>query len=497
MTSTRRFVRLASALLASSAIGVPATAWAQTADTGGGEPLVTDAINVGDWALRPSLQLRTRVEGRRNPFDTGGYMPPGAELTSRTPPVWSQKVDNQWFVHERARVGMAVERGMFRGVFQLQDARIWGQISPATADQRDFVPSTAAHLAYAELRDTGSNPSFLRLGRQEVQWGEGRLIGRSDWSPTGRSLDAARGVLVVGNFDFEGFSSILSPPGALPPSVARTQGSDGTSAEVSRNEGPGAQLHGLRVAWHVAPLLQLELNALARFVRQPAPAYLTPSDLYLAGLRVSGKYLAFEYSVEGAYEMGRVATSRTDASSSTGSVDDIRAYAGAARAEIATGLFWKMKIGAQGAYASGQKPGDSKVTRFDPILPDINTVHGPMGLYAWSNIIEGAGFFKLTPFRESRLMLGYRYLALARPDDRWQTSELTYIGNDLKNGSRTLGHELDFAFGYTPWAPLTVGVGYGAMLLGDGGKNVLKAMSRDDDTKVQHWGYLQATMTVP
>jgi hypothetical protein len=468
-------------VLAASALLCSSPAEAQTAPTTGGEPVAEDAVSLGDWLLRPTLQLRARIEGRRRPFDSGTF----------------QRPDNQWFVHERSRLGLAIERSMFRAVMQLQDARVWGETSAMASDGRDRVPNTGVHLAYGELRDNAANPTFLRIGRQEIQWGEGRLIGRSDWSLTGRSLDAARGVLVLGKFDIEGFASILSPPGALPPSAQNTAGSDDTSASASKNEGPGAQLHGLRVAWHIAPLLHVELNGLARIVRQPAPSYLTPSDLYLAGLRFSGRHLWLDYGLEGAYELGRIATTRTTGATRTGTIDDIRAFAGAARAEISTGVLWKMKIGAQGSYASGQKPGDSTVTRFDPVLPDVHTAHGPMGVYAWSNVIEGAGYLKFTPMREGQLLLGYRYVAMAQPKDDWRSSELVLIGRDTTNGSRFLGHELDVSLRYDPWAPLRLCAGYGAFLLGDGGKAVLRATGRDDNAKIQHWGYLQATLTVP
>jgi hypothetical protein len=508
MKRTCRFDRLAGVVLAAAALLTSGSARAQTADTSGGEPTVGDAISIGDWSLRPSLQYRARLEGRRYPVETGAYWPAGAELTGRRRPVVGSGVDSQWFVHQRARLGMALERGMFRGVVQLQDARVWGQISPAGADRRDQVPSTSAHLAYAELRDSSAHPTFLRVGRQEIQWGEGRLLGRSDWSPTGRSLDAARGVLVLGKFDLEGFASVLSPPGGLPASVSRTRGSDAESAARSNAEGAGAQLHGVRIAWHLAPLLHIELNGLARFVRLPAPAQMIPSDLYVAGARVSGSHQWLAYSLEGAYEAGRIATSRTAAGAvSSTSTTDIQAYAGAARLELATGLFWKLKVGGQGSYASGQTASRDKVTRFDPILPDVYTAHGPMGMYAWSNIIEGAGYLKLVPMRESQLLLGYRHVALARPSDDWHTSDLVYVGRDPNNTSRTLGNELDVVFGYSPWAPLNVSAGYGLFLLGQGGKEIVKAMGRgnsggdsstlDDPLSVQHWGFVQLTMTAP
>lgn len=484
MKRTRKLVAIAG-MLTAGVLALPVTARAQTAETGGGEPTNGDSLNLGEWTLRPSLQIRGRVEGRRHPFDTGGFVPAPADETVVGGMVWSPAVKSQWFAHERARLGLAAERGKLRAVVQVQDARLWGETTPLQVDQRDTAPATAAHLAYAEVREPGPRGSFLRLGRQEIQWGDGRLLGRSDWSITGRSLDAVRGVWVVGNFDIEGFASVLSLPGALPPDVSRNASTQAASSQV---EGPGAQLHGLRVAWHIAPLLVVEVNGLARYVRLPAPAQIVPSDLYVAGMRLSGRHMGFQYSAEGVWQAGRIAA--------VGESDPIRAYAGAARAEVPIGLFWKMRLGAQAAYASGQKPGESTITRFDPILPDVHTAHGPMGLYAWSNVIEGAGWLGFTPFRESKLTLGYRYVALAQPGDAWQSSSLVRIGANASNESRFLGHELDAGFVWSPWEPLALGMGYGAFLTGDGARAILRAQGRGEPD-VQHFGYLQATMTVP
>ena len=482
-----RLVRTRHAAGFALAMGVITTAAAATAQSpvsGGGEATATDGLVMGDWLLRPNLELRTQGEFRRNPFDTGGEVLPSGQLASPTGRA-DGAVQDQWLVLTRARLGIAAERGPVRAVLELQDARAWGETPPMLADQRDTMPSTAARLAYAEVRDGGVRASYFRLGRQEVVWGEGRLLGASDWSPTGRSLDAARTTLVWGDFDFEGLAAMLVSPGALPAELQHSASGD--------PEGTGAQLYGLRIAWHIAPLLNVESNNLARIVRQPTDGLLDPGDLYLAGLRLSGEYLTLSYSVEGAYELGRAAV--VDATRSR------KAYAGVARVGWRTGLPWKLRVGAQGAYASGQKEEDPTSpqgdrTRFDPILPDVRDGHGAMGLYAWSNIIEGAGTLELTPMEDAHLTLGYRYVSLVEPTDTWQTAALLPVGRDLNNTSTALGQELDASIAIEPWAPVRVVAGYGAFLTGEGGKNLLAASGRGRPD-LQHYGYLQFNVSTP
>ncbi len=439
---------------------------------------------MGLWTFRPTIQVRTRFEGRRNPFDTAGLssaQAQGSVIRTYMPPI-----KNQWMVLGRGRMGIKAERGVVGAAVELQDARVWGEPTPYGYDGRDAMPNTAARLAYAQVQSLSNQGIFLRLGRQEIVWGEGRLLGASDWSPTGRSLDAVRGSLALGEFDFDAFAAIIRTPGALAPEVQRD--------DAHSSEGTGAQVYGLRVAWNTSPWLVLEWNNLARVVRAPTSGLLVPGDLVLSGLRFAGNYLGLSYSVEGAYEFGRVAV--------VGATAPIRAYAGVARVEWTTTLAGQVRFGAQGSYASGQDQNKTRldptsaITRFDPILPDVRTAHGPMGLYAWSNIIEAAAFGSVSPAEELRIVTGYRYVALAVPSDTWQSATLFPIGNAPNNTARTLGHEIDAAIEYAPWDALSMSLGYGAFVTGPAAKSILVQAARGQPS-LQHFAYLQTTVRMP
>ena len=84
-------------------------------------PAEPGGLSLGDWWLRPSIQLRTRGEYRRPGIETD---PPtavlGGGLSSGAP------VASQWLLHERARLGLAVDRGPIGGAVAVQDSRVWG-----------------------------------------------------------------------------------------------------------------------------------------------------------------------------------------------------------------------------------------------------------------------------------------------------------------------------------------------------------------------------------
>jgi hypothetical protein len=282
----------------------------------------------------------------------------------------------------------------------------------------------------------------------------------------------------LGNFEFEGFSSMLTSPGALPPQLRH-------ETHITP-EGSGVQLHGVRIAWHIAPLLSIESNNLARIARQPTQESVEPSDLFVVGGRVSGMYPGISYAAEGAYQVGRSALANTQ---------NRQAFAFTGNARYHPGLLWNLGFGLEGAYASGQNKSKG-YQRFDPILPDYRQGLGSMGLFTWSNTIEGAGLVYLSPVEDSEITLGYHYVALAEPADHWQTAALTTIGKAPENTDRFLGHELDASLKINPWAPFSILAGYGAFLTGNGGKSILSASGRGQPS-IQHQAYLQLTMAMP
>lgn len=452
-------------------------------------PPLSESVVVGGWTFRPLIELRARGELRQHPVDTGGDVYASTAvlavgLDTATPEVVATRpaVDTQWLVGERARLGVAVDRGPITGVLTLQDARLWGDTGASlTGPGEAQLPSTAPYEAYLDLHTRTGRRAFLRLGRQRVVWGDGRLIGESDWSFTPRSLDAVRAGLQLGDIDLEVMAALLAAPGAAPPSAA------GTRAPTT---GTGAQLYGLDGVWHIVPLLQLELTALARIVRDPLPVWLTAGDTYVLDARISGDHRGFRYAVEGAYELGRVAT--------YGDNRDLGALALAARAELETALPGHLTFGARGAYASGDDdPLDASGTqrRFDPILPDEHANHAPMDLYGWSNLIEAGASLRARPLEELSFGAGYTFAALASPEDRWSTARLLPVGAAPGNTSRALGHEIDAGVTLEPWEPVRFELGYGVFLFGDGAKAILEGAHRP--AGVQHWGYLQATVTAP
>jgi hypothetical protein len=455
-------------------------------------PAAPEQIPIGDWLLAPSAQLRTRGEYCHDPPDLGGIDPSG-NATGR--------VRDAWLVFERTRLGLGVTRGPVTAQVTFQDARAAGT-PPATGVLSGTNLSSerfGAYEAYVEAKTSAARPSFVRLGRQAVQWGDGSIVGNADWSPVARSLDALRGRLSLGVWDFELLAAILASPAPLGVAFGDTSGTSLT--------GSGTELFGAQVAWSGDPLLRAELVALARVSRDTSPAIPVADtrsgpahargETYVGSLRVFGEGRGFKYAAEGAYELGRVAL---DSDSMPRSAWAAQAYVG--RTFDSLFLTPTLRIGA--AYASGDD-GVGAYKQFDPILADPHA-HGAMDLFAWSNLLEAHARVSIVPWTEGRASLEYRYARLANVQGEWVGAYLNPLGRAAPGFSaQELGHEIDAAVGWRPWPMLDLGLGYSILALGDGARAVLAAQARGapqgDGTvtppSLSHFAYLQATLAFP
>jgi hypothetical protein len=458
-------------------------------------PPAPESIAVGEWQLTPLLQLRTRGEYRRDPVELGGATAPSSSPTGTT---ITPRVRDAVAVLERARLGLGADRGALRAQLTLQDARAWGSPSPSAVlgsagGGGGGIAALGLYEGYVEARTSAARPSFVRLGRQAITWGDGRLVGNADWSPTARTLDAIRGRASVGAWDFELLGALLATPRPLGVAV------DDTAGESTF----GAQLYGAQVGLSIDPLFKIELSGLARIARGATSPLdgsafalaRASSDMVVGSLRIFGEGRGWRYAVEGAYELGRVAVGDRDVS----------AYAGAAYVEKkldTIALAPSLRLAAD--FATGDDGSTSTYKQFDPLLPDVHTNHGAMDILAWSNAAQLAARVAIVPWTDGRAGVEYRYARMVESGGDWLTAYLSAIGRGT-GGSSELGHEVDAFVGWRPWPALDITGGYSAFAIGDGARDILASRSRGalqpDGTiapaSLAHHAYLQVTLDVP
>jgi hypothetical protein len=417
-----------------------------------------EAIAVGDWQLAPVAQVRARGEYR---YDVDRL--------------------NKGLLVERARLGVDALRGALEARVVLQDARamtVAESVAPVAGPQPTAV--TGAFEAWAEAHTSSVTPSFLRVGRQPVRWGEGRLLAVADWSPTARSLDAVRGRLTVGDAAFEVLAAALVDP------------------ETSASLDNYAELFGARAEWAIDPLFAVEVYGLAR-IAQGNPAanadHSVRGETYTGSGRLHGQAQAFAWGAEGAYQFGRATDLHANRS----------AWAAAAHVSYAfehAVLVPRLQVG--GAYASGSDDA-SPVHRFDPLLPDVHVWHGAMDFFAWSNEWEANALVAIAPWTDALASVQYRYASLARPGDAWISGYLQTIGLAAGNGRSELGSEIDATLKWSPWVPVELAVGYSMLVLGGGARAILAASAIGarqatgtlSPQTLSHYAFAQATLSLP
>ena len=446
-------------------------------------PAAPEPLAVGDWRLAPVLEARVRGEYRK---DLDGA--------------------DRGILTERARLGVDASRGAVEARVVLQDARVWD-----LGTGGDFltgplpIASTGVYEAWGEAHTSGAHPSLLRIGRQEVTWGEGRLLGVSDWSPTGRTLDAVRGRLVTGDWAFELLAAVLETPLALTTA--------GSTLPLGATQAYG-QLFGARAQWDLDPLFGVELYGLARFAQtNPLPESLDQTvegSTYTGALRLAGDARGWTWAVEGAYQGGKADHVVLPPQGGTFNGLNPASFSESRSAWAAAGhvgyrfehlaLTPSVRLG--GSTASGDDGSSSRFKTFDPILPDAHTWYGAMDLLTWSNEIEANARVSIVPWTDGLATVEYRYLRFAQASGGWTTGyveNITLIPN-TGNTSAELGHEVDASIAWAPWTPLDLRAGYSVLALGDGAKASVTAVAPTQGAtppSLSHFAYLQASVRIP
>lgn len=439
------------------------------------------SIQAGGFVFRPLVEIRARAEA----WSRTTFTPPRAILAPEAVVNIPTEVDA--LVAERSRLGIAAERGPVSAVITLQDAREFG--SPRRVVAGSVVAGAAGGLgaigsfsgthdlprfepyeAYLDLH-TNSRQVFFRLGRQAIQLGDGRLVGTSDGSPTGQTLDAARVGGRIKNWDLQAFFAMLQAP---------TIGEGGSE---------GSQLYAADVTWRIAPIFGVELGGLARITRGVANPRLSPSNTFVPFLRVFGDRKGITYSVVGAFEAGDIAV-----------IGDVRPHlAGAIAGRFAwqTTLPGKLTFGAEGAFATGRDPKDRETEHaFDPILPDSAAHFGQSGFIGWTNLIEAGADVGFDVAPPVHFDVGYKFAGMPEPNGTWFSSSLTPIGAAGSNESPILGHIVGVKAAINPLPQFGFRAEYTPMILGEGGSAIIKE-STGDDPSVLHYGMIEATGRFP
>lgn len=116
---------------------------------------------------------------------TGQYMN-RAELRNGYNTLLNKGDKPAFFISQRARLASSYKAEKFNIGVSIQDVRTWGSASNSAVDVSGLL---SVHEAFAEY--FFSKKLSMKMGRQEIDYDEGRIFGSADWAMQARRHDAA------------------------------------------------------------------------------------------------------------------------------------------------------------------------------------------------------------------------------------------------------------------------------------------------------------------
>jgi hypothetical protein len=382
-------------------------------------------------------------------------------------------------------------------------AYVEGQSSVALSDERAAyanVPAVAKtkkkigngpesdtadlHQAYVTIGNHKEFPLSLKVGRQELSYGDERLVGAFGWNNIGRSFDAVKLRWQNAWFGVDFFTG--------QPVVPR----DGQFDMPN----PHDWLSGAYLTSTKVPKTILEGYFLARNADRAAinhfddPQFPQPTarDVYTVGARVKSKpneLAGFDYTVEGAYQFGDFATGATTKRLTQS------AYMFTVLGGYTFEKLWATpRLGAEFDYSSGDSNSkDGTHGTFDNLFPTNHKFYGSMDLVSLQNIQDLGANITLKP--TSRMSVAFMGNALWLADTHDSFYNVTGAaratggyGIAPKNDA-FVGTELTAVAGYAVTRFAQVEAGYAHFFTGTYVNQTLKSNHRDAD-----WVYVQTTI---
>ena len=325
---------------------------------------------------------------------------------------------------------------------QGQDARVFYKAAKPYAPP--FQDRWDLRQAYVELGSIEKGP-MLRAGRQEINLGDDRLVGSTNWSNAARTFDAVRAGYKWGKYRVDAFASSV---------VVLKDGEVGDHT-------PGNNLHGLDgvlenvipkstlepyVLWRISPRVRAELGPVATL------------SFFTYGFRWVGKLPArFDYGTEVAMQRGSLGP------------DKVSAWAGHWLLGYALpGIGLKPRLMAEYNYATGDgNSRDGHRHTFDQLYPTAHDKYGLADQVGWKNIHHVRTGVEMKPSPKLAVSGKYSSYWLAdAKDSLYNTSSTLLARSPNGTAGRYVGQEVDGAGLYTFSKTLTAGAGVGHIFPG-------------------------------
>ena len=360
---------------------------------------------------------------------------------------FQESAADRWFLN-RLRINVTLKpKEWWTFTFQGQDARIFIKENPA--GQNPFINKTDLRMAYTDLGLLDKSKVALRVGRQELIYGEERVIGAGNWGSVARTFDAAKVILRRGPWQVDLVSAAVVTPQLR-----------GISHHLQGNN-----IHFAYARWtNLLPNTIFEPYFIWRVGRgnNDALAGIIHQDRRVPGFRLAGKLPAsWDYVTEWLAQLGNVNNQR--------GYESIHAWA---QHSMIRHTFEKVKyrprLMGEFNYASGDRdPNDHRAGTYDQLFPTPHEKYGLADQVGWQNIQDVSITGEITVHKKLLLkaMVHDWYLAQAR-DGLYAAGGALQFRDATGNAGRHVGEEADLVAQFN-LGPHYVGAGYGHIFPGE------------------------------
>jgi hypothetical protein len=373
-----------------------------------------------------------------------------------------------------------------------------GQNSADIGDARTPAPQADGPFdlqqGYVKLGGTKSLPVSLKLGRQELAYGDERLVGASDWDNIGRTFDAAKLHYEQGSFWVDAFSGRVVIP------------KDDQFNQPNWDDWFSGVYASTRA---LVPKTELQLYFLADNASAGSPKDVgtgvkgnTPRDIYTIGTRfqtLPGQLNGWDFNGEFAGQFGDFEY----ATGTPGVLNGQRLNQVAFATHIEGGytfskVDWKPRLALGFDYGSGDSnPNDTKHTTFVNLYPTNHKFYGAMDFLSWQNLLDPYLKVTIAPVKGLSIAATYNAFWLATPSDFfYQVNQAPRTtggyGIHPQDGSFA-GQELDLVATYAPTKFPQFQGGYGHYFTGGYVNQTFTHLGGSHDA---NWVYLQAQINL-
>ena len=437
------------------------------------EKLRAKDVYLSAWDL--GVNVRVRAEGK----DDAGFTDAGSNWDFSARP---QDDNNNHYLLSRVmpRIGYTAKSWAFlaegRSSYSFGDERFASAAAGKGLTERDGPIDI--HQVYLFVGNHKEFPVSLKLGRQELVYGDQRLVGHFRWNNNARTFDAAKVRWQNALFGVDVWTGGVVYNDHINLNKANSQdhfsGAYFNFPTLAKNEIVEAYLLARNVERGIAADNWSGVAAPFRF---PGA-----QDLYTAGLRIKSKPLAYDawdYGVELMYQFGNRAAvfpATTVAAALAAPRLDQKAYAAILQGGYTwTENAWQPRLALIYSYASGDRnTGDGESNTFQNLFATTHLFYGYMDLNSLQNLHDVRLAYTVKPKANISLAAEVHLQRLDRTSDFWYNVAgvpRNFTGATAGSGggyrinptySRKLGTEVDLVAAWTfqPYAQLETAVAH-------------------------------------